>query len=46
MQSQSVIAGVQTKQDTMMEILTQMMERLEKLEKDNNTRDKRSGVQD
>ena len=37
-QSLSIVAGVQAKQDAMMEMLTQMMERLERLEKQSVTK--------
>ena len=37
--SPSLVAGVQTKQDAMMEILSQVMQRLDRLEKDRNARE-------
>ena len=37
--SPSLVAGVQTKQDAMMEMLTQVMQRLDRLEKDRNARE-------
>ena len=41
---QALVAGVQAKQDAMMEMLTQMMERLEKLEKGAAVREQDQGA--